>query len=65
MGAVRRYLFQMRAKEGLRGKIALAYSILMDRTANDGSWIMLPRPLWWLYGLLRPLRMSGKVLHRG
>jgi hypothetical protein len=63
--AARRYLFQMKAKKGLRGKIALAYSILMDRTANDGSWIMLPRPLWWLYGLLRPLRMSGKMLHQG
>ena len=61
--AVRRYLFQMKAKEGLGGKIALAYSILMDRTANDGNWIMLPRSLWWLYGLLRPLRMSGKMLH--
>ena len=62
--SVSRYLFQMNAKEGWRGKIALAYSILMDRTAEDGSWIMLPRPLWWLYGLLRPLRMSGKMLRR-
>jgi hypothetical protein len=60
--AVSRYLFQLRAKEGVRGKVALAYSILMDRTAKDGHWIMLPRPLWWLYGLLRPLRMSGRLL---
>jgi hypothetical protein len=62
--ATSRYLFQLRAKQSLRGKIALAYSILMDRTAKDGSWIMLPRPLWWLYGLLRPLRMSRKLIHR-
>jgi Uncharacterised nucleotidyltransferase len=61
---VSRYLFQLKAKAGLGGKIALAYSILMDRTAKDGKWIMLPRPLWWLYGLLRPLRMSGKLLRR-
>ncbi len=59
-----RYRFQMTAKQGLRSRIALAYSILTDRTAEDGSWIMLPRPLWWLYGLLRPLRMSGKILRR-
>lgn len=62
--AFRRYLFQMKAKEGWCGKMALAYSILMNRTVHDGSWIMLPRPLWWFYGLLRPLRMSSKMLHR-
>lgn len=62
--AVSRYSFQIKAKQGLRGKVALACSILMDRTAEDGSWIMLPRPLWWLYGLLRPLRMSQKLLRR-
>jgi hypothetical protein len=62
--AMRRYVFQLKAREGWRGKIALAYSILMDRTAQDGTWIMLPRPLWWLYGALRPLRMSRKFLGR-
>ena len=62
--AVGRYLFQLRAKRGLRGKLALAKSIVMDRTTEDGSWIMLPRPLWWLYGFLRPLRMSRKMLNR-
>lgn len=59
-----RYFFQMKAKQGLRGKIALAYSIVINRTAKDGRWIMLPRPLWWLYGFLRPLRMSGKIVRR-
>jgi hypothetical protein len=62
--ATSRYVFQMKAKQGLRGKIALARSIVMDRTAEDGSWVMLPRPLWWLYGVLRPVRMSGKILRR-
>jgi hypothetical protein len=59
--AISRYVFQIRAKQGMREKIALAYSILMDRTAKDGQWIMLPRPLWWLYGFVRPLRMSAKL----
>lgn len=62
--ALGRYLFQLRAKQGLAGKLALASSIVLDRTAEDGSWIMLPRPLWWLYGILRPLRMSRKIINR-
>lgn len=60
--ATSRYRFQMRAKQGLMGKAALAWSILTDRTAEDGLWLMLPRPLWWLYAVLRPLRMSRKFL---
>lgn len=57
-----RYFFQMKAKQGLGGRIALAYSIVINRTAKDGRWVMLPRPLWLLYGILRPLRMSSKLL---
>lgn len=60
--AVSRYLFQLRAKEGVRAKISLGRSILMDRTAEDAGWLMLPRPLWWLYAFLRPLRMSRTLL---
>lgn len=62
--AVSRYAFQLRAKRGVRGKIALAYSIAMDRTAKDGMWLMLPRPLWWMYGLLRPLRIGRMLLRK-
>ncbi|MFZ0662604.1 MAG: nucleotidyltransferase family protein [Acidobacteriaceae bacterium] len=63
--AARRYLFQMRAKKGLPGKTALAWSILTDRTAKDGLWLMLPPALWWLYPVLRPLRMGRKRLWGG
>jgi len=59
-----RYVFQLRARQTLRGKIALASHIFTDRTTEDGSWMMLPRPLWWTYGVLRPLRMAGKLLRR-
>jgi Uncharacterised nucleotidyltransferase len=62
--SISRYVFQMKAKHGLGGRIALAYSIVINRTAKDGRWIMLPRPLWWLYGFLRPLRMSSKIVRR-
>lgn len=62
--AVSRYLFQLRSKQGFRGKAALAWSIGMERTANDGNWKMLPRPLWWLYGILRPMRIGSKFFRR-
>lgn len=57
-----RYAFQLRAKQGLPGKLSLAWKILGDRTALDGSWIMLPRPLWWAYPILRPLRVTARIL---
>lgn len=59
---ISRYIFQWRAKTGVGGKLSLARKILTDRTAFDGSWIMLPRPLWWLYPVLRPLRFAGRLL---
>lgn len=59
---VSRYSFQLRAKKGVAGKISLTWEILTDRTELDGSWIMLPRPLWWLYPLLRPVRISTRAL---
>lgn len=61
---VSRYRFQLKSKTGLTGKLALFWSICADRTAEDAAWLMLPRPLWWLYTFLRPLRMSAKILHR-
>lgn len=62
---ISRYLFQLRAKEGVGNKISLAMGIFTDRTSEDGDWLMLPRPLWWLYAVLRPLRMSRKFLRLG
>lgn len=59
---ISRYGFQWRSKAGIRGKLSLALKILGDRTELDGSWIMLPRLLWWLYPGLRPLRFAGRVL---
>lgn len=62
--AISRYGFQIAAKAGWGRKIALACSIVTDRSMEDGSWLMLPRPLWWLYPVLRPLRMGSKLLRR-
>lgn len=60
---ISRYSFQVRAKKGIAGKLSLVWKTLTDRTELDGSWIMLPRPLWWLYPLLRPVRMCARALH--
>lgn len=62
--SVSRYIYQLKAKTGFTGRLALLWSILADRTAVDAAWLTLPRPLWWLYSFLRPLRMSAKILTR-
>ena len=61
---VNRYIFQLKSKSGFAGKLALLWRILAGRTAEDASWLMLPRPLWWFYPILRPLRMTTKILRR-
>jgi len=64
-GAVRLFVFQTDAKERWQEKVALVVGRLTDRTASDARWMMLPKSLWWLYPVLRPLRMFGKLLQRG
>lgn len=59
---VSRYVFQLRAKKGVLNTIGLTIGILTDRTSEDGDWLMLPRSFWWLYAVLRPLRMSRRFL---
>jgi len=63
-GIVRLFVFQIAAKERWQEKVALVVGRLTDRTAGDGKWIILPKPLWGLYWLLRPLRMLGKLLRK-
>lgn len=58
---ISRYVFQWRAKAGSAGKLSLIGKILTNRTALDGSWIMLPKPLWWFYPVLRPLRFATRL----
>lgn len=62
--AISRYRFQLKAKQGLAGKLSLLWSIFAERTAEDAAWLMLPRPLWWLYPILRPLRIASKIFNR-
>jgi hypothetical protein len=58
---LQRSLFQIRVKERPRDKIRLGFIILTGRTHFDGQWIMLPKVLWPLYRVLRPLRQFIKV----
>jgi hypothetical protein len=64
-GAVRLFVFQIGAKERWREKVALVAGRLTNRTASDAKWLILPKPLWGLYTVLRPLRMFGKLFSRG
>ncbi len=64
-GAVRQFVFQIDAKERWQEKLALVVGRLTNRTASDAKWIILPRPLWGLYTVLRPLRMVGKLFRKG
>lgn len=56
-----RHVFQIQAKEGLPKKAKLFWALLTDRMMADAKWIRLPRPLWWLYRVLRPIRMVLKM----
>ena len=60
-GLLERHIFQIRAKDGFGAKAKLFWSILTDRMTADAQWIRLPEPLWWLYRLLRPLRMMIEI----
>jgi len=64
-GAVRLFVFQIGAKERWQEKVALVAGRLTNRTASDAKWLILPKPLWGLYTVLRPLRMFGKLFSRG
>jgi hypothetical protein len=58
----KRLVFQIQVKEGLWAKLRLAFGLLTDRTDHDGRWLMLPRALWPLYRILRPLRRLRQAL---
>ena len=55
--ALDRHVFQIQAKDGAVEKFKLLWSILTDRMMADAHWVPLPRSLWWLYRVLRPIRM--------
>ena len=60
-GVLERHLFQLKAKDGPVEKMNLLWSILTNRMMADARWIRLPRPLWWCYRVLRPMRMALKL----
>ena len=64
-GAVAQFIFQIDAKERWQEKVSLIIGRLTSRTDSDGKWMLLPKPAWWLYPALRPLRMFGKLFREG
>lgn len=60
-GLFERHVFQVQAKEGALEKVKLFWALLTDRMMADAKWIRLPRFLWGLYRMLRPIRMVVKM----
>jgi hypothetical protein len=64
-GLVGQFMVEIEAKDSWHKKVALVFDRLTKRTKSDAELIMLPRQAWWLYRLLRPLRLFGKLLRKG
>ncbi len=61
-GEVQRSMFQIRVKERLWDKLCLTFGLLIGRTHLDGQFIMLPKILWPLYWVFRPLRRLMRTI---
>jgi hypothetical protein len=64
-GAVRRsafddFLFRVRARERLGDRFRHGFRRAFATTPDDWAVLPLPSSLFWLYGLLRPIRLAGR-----
>src|SRR5213075_2441989 len=53
-----RMLFNLRAQDNVAAKLRFAMQWLALPTQEDWKSVTLPRPLWLLYGVLRPARLG-------
>ncbi len=59
-GAGEFHLFRLRARERWRDRVRYCLAVVATATPAEFAIVSLPRPLWFLYGLLRPVRLAGK-----
>jgi hypothetical protein len=64
-GGVRKWRIAWRMIEGCRARMAYAADLMVVPTGIECERMTLPRPLFFLYYLLRLGRMAGKVFSRG
>jgi hypothetical protein len=56
--------FQLRALEGGKGRLKYCGIRALAPTVHDWQWVRLPDPLYFLYYLLRPVRLAVQGLGR-
>ena len=63
-GIIESSMFHMRMRERLRDRSRYCWRLAVTTTAGDWTAIKIPRPLFFLYYLLRPLRLAWKHARR-
>ena len=63
-GIIETSRLHMRMRERLRDRITYGFRLSLGTTVGDWSSLDIPRPLFFLYYLLRPLRLAGKFGNR-
>ncbi len=58
------YLFYLSMRTSSWGRICYIFKALFSPTCSDMKFIYLPRHAWFLYSILRPLRLTAKILAR-
>jgi hypothetical protein len=56
--------FHLRTKERLKDKLDYLRIRALIPTVEDWQWVYLPDRLYWVYFLLRPLRIASQLLQR-
>jgi hypothetical protein len=56
------FLYTLQGVERIPAKIRLTAKLFSTLTVSDFAAVRLPRRLYWLYFLIRPVRLAGKVL---
>jgi hypothetical protein len=61
-GDFEEFLQGINTRDLLRDRVLPVATLLMTRTVNDYEAIPLPKPLWWVYYLIRPIRLLGRIV---
>ena len=63
-GIIESSMFHIRMRERFRDRSRYCWRLAVTTTAGDWTSIKIPRPLFFLYYPLRPLRLAGKYGRR-
>ena len=63
-GILREYFFYLKSRERLQDRIKYSILFALTTKAGDLAILTLPKPLFFLYYLIRPIRLIGKYWPR-